>query len=100
MKNLALAAILATCLLIGAPVIAAETAVELQPGPGQELTSNTCNGCHSLDYIKMNSPFLTAVQWQAEVTKMRKAYGAPIDDADADNIIHYLSATYAVPAKP
>src|SRR5258707_13354579 len=32
--------------------------------------------------------------WQAEVTKMIKVYGAPIDDADAAKIVDYLAATY------
>jgi hypothetical protein len=32
--------------------------------------------------------------WQAEVTKMIKAYGAPIDDGDVPKIADYLAATY------
>ena len=32
--------------------------------------------------------------WQAEVTKMIKVYGAPIDDADVSKIVEYLSQTY------
>jgi hypothetical protein len=32
--------------------------------------------------------------WQAEVTKMIKVYGAPIDDADVPKIVGYLAATY------
>ena len=32
--------------------------------------------------------------WQAEVTKMIKVYGAPIDDSDASKIVDYLAATY------
>jgi hypothetical protein len=32
--------------------------------------------------------------WQAEVTKMIKSYGAPIEDADVGKIVDYLSATY------
>ena len=31
--------------------------------------------------------------WQAEVTKMIKASGAPIDDADVPQIVDYLAAT-------
>src|SRR5262245_12161101 len=38
----------------------------------------------------MNSPFLNAASWQAEVDKMIKAFGAPIDEADAKVIIEYL----------
>jgi hypothetical protein len=32
--------------------------------------------------------------WQAEVTKMIKVYGAPIDDAAVSKIVDYLAATY------
>jgi hypothetical protein len=32
--------------------------------------------------------------WEAEVNKMKKTYGAPIDDADLKGIADYLSATY------
>jgi predicted transcriptional regulator len=42
----------------------------------------------------MNSPFLNAAGWNAEVTKMIKAFGAPISDADAKAIAAYLAANY------
>jgi uncharacterized protein (DUF697 family) len=32
--------------------------------------------------------------WSAEVTKMIKVYGAPIEEADAKAIADYLAATY------
>jgi hypothetical protein len=32
--------------------------------------------------------------WQAEVTKMIKVYGAPIDERDVSKIVDYLAATY------
>jgi sulfite dehydrogenase (cytochrome) subunit B len=50
-----------------------------------------CGACHSLDYIPMNSPFLNAAGWNAEVTKMIEAFGAPIDDAEAKAIVDYLA---------
>jgi len=53
-----------------------------------------CGACHSLDYIQMNSPFPNAAMWDAEVTKMIKAYGAPIMDADAAKIKDYLTKNY------
>ena len=37
-----------------------------------------CVMCHSLDYIQGNSPFMTRQVWEAEVTKMIKAYGAQV----------------------
>jgi len=32
--------------------------------------------------------------WQAEVTKMIKLYGAPIEETDVPKIVEYLAATY------
>ena len=42
----------------------------------------------------MNSPFLNSAGWDAEVTKMIKAFGAPIDEADAKVIADYLKKNY------
>jgi hypothetical protein len=42
----------------------------------------------------MNSPYPSAALWDAEVTKMIKAYGAPITDADAAAIKDYLAKNY------
>lgn len=66
---------------------------KLAPGAGVEKVSTLCNICHSLDYITMQPPG-TKAQWAAEVTKMRKVMGAPINDADAEVIINYLAAHY------
>jgi hypothetical protein len=43
----------------------------------------------------MNSPFPSAAVWDAEVTKMIKAYGAPIEDADTAAIKDYLKQNYS-----
>jgi mono/diheme cytochrome c family protein len=80
------------------PALAEEPAITLKPGDGRDQTVNNCAACHSLDYIPMNSPFLTAEQWKAEVAKMKKVYGAPVADADAEAIAAYLAAAYGVPA--
>ena len=40
--------------------------------------SASCNACHSLDYIPMNSPFLDRKGWEGSVTKMIKVMKAPI----------------------
>jgi hypothetical protein len=42
----------------------------------------------------MNSPFLNAAGWNAEVTKMIKAFGAPISEVDAKVIADYLAKNY------
>ena len=73
---------------------AGEKPVQLKPAPGLDRVEANCAACHSLDYIQMNSPFMNAATWDAEVTKMIKAFGAPISDADAAAIKEYLKANY------
>jgi len=73
---------------------AAEQPIELTRAAGLEQVEGNCSACHSLDYIEMNSPFLTAAGWNAEVTKMIKAFGAPIGEADAKTIADYLAKNY------
>jgi mono/diheme cytochrome c family protein len=80
--------------LLAAPVIADEQPVVLKQAPGLDKVESNCAACHSLDYIEMNSPFLDGAGWDAEVTKMIKAFGAPIPDADAKAIADYLKANY------
>ena len=75
-------------------VVAAEQTVELKAGPGRDKVEANCVACHSLDYIVANSPFMNRQVWDAEVTKMIKAFGAPISDADAKVIVDYLVANY------
>jgi sulfite dehydrogenase (cytochrome) subunit B len=88
---------LATLLLAASFAFAAlaqEKPVELKNAPGLDQVAGNCSGCHSLDYIPMNSPFLDAAMWNAEVTKMIRAFGAPISDADARIIVNYLAKNY------
>ena len=91
--------LLAPLLLLATPALADESSVELKPGAGQDTVMAGCSGCHSLDYIQMNSVFLTPDGWKAEVTKMRQSYGAPIDQPMADEILRYLSAQYGAAPK-
>lgn len=88
---------LALALLIALPAAAAEQSVALKPGVGLEQVNQNCAGCHSLDYIRMNAPFLSADGWKAEIGKMRAAYGAPVADADAALIQKYLTENYGPP---
>lgn len=80
--------------LLATPAFADEKAVQLKPGAGLDKVESNCAACHSLDYIRMNSPFLAPAGWDAEVTKMIKVFGAPIDDADAKAIADYLKKNY------
>jgi len=90
--------IMLAALLIATPALADEQMVTLTPGAGQATVEQSCAGCHSLDYVRMNAPFLTADGWKAEVAKMRSAFGAPIDDEDAAAIQTYLAQHYGPPA--
>src|SRR4029079_7697420 len=98
MRTVAIAVLLAAALAI--PVAAEEKPVELKKAPGLDKVEGNCSGCHSLDYIVMNSPFPNAALWDAEVTKMIKAFGAPISDGDAKVIADYLKANYGSSAAP
>ncbi|MFZ0621977.1 MAG: cytochrome c [Pseudolabrys sp.] len=91
MRIFSIAAIAA---LIALPAAADDKPVQLKKAPGLDKVEANCQACHSLDYIPMNSPFPNAALWDAEVTKMIKAFGAPIDDADAKAIADYLKANY------
>lgn len=72
-----------------------EEVAAFKPGPDLEVVKGNCSACHSADYIKTQPPMKDRKGfWQAEVTKMIKVYGAPIDDADVGKIVDYLAATY------
>ena len=101
MSHLPLLAI--TIALLLTPALAApvsytlpEEIADYKPGPNRDVVKANCSACHSADYVqtqprgeKFKKDF-----WSAEVTKMIKVYGAPIDDADVAKIVEYLAATY------
>jgi len=86
-------AALAAAMLV-APALADEKPIQLKKADGLDKVEAHCAACHSLDYIQMNSPYPSAATWEAEVNKMIKAFGAPIDDADAKAIMEYLKKNY------
>lgn len=96
MKPLTLTLTLALALVAGL-VVAQERRIVLKDGPGRVQVEANCASCHSLDYVLMNSPFLDRNGWDASVTKMIKAFGAPINAEDAKAIVDYLSANYGKP---
>lgn len=79
---------------VAAGAAAEEKPVQLKQAAGVDKVESHCAACHSLDYIVMNSPFLNAAGWDAEVTKMINVFGAPISPADARAIGDYLKANY------
>ena len=92
--RIAATALAALAVALAAPATAEEKPVDLKKAPGLDKVEANCGACHSLDYIVMNSPFPTTALCEAEVTKMIKAFGAPITDADAKIIADYLKQNY------
>lgn len=98
MRNTLLAA-----LLLAAPAAAAPRSYDLPPdttsfaaGPNLDVVQGNCGACHSADYIATQPRHLPNERafWQAEVTKMKAAYGAPIDADDIPKIVDYLVQIY------
>ena len=79
---------------LAAAAHAGEEKVKLKDGPGLDKVRQNCIACHSLDYIPLNSPFLDEKGWEAVVTKMVKAFGAPIKPEDQKPIADYLARYY------
>jgi sulfite dehydrogenase (cytochrome) subunit B len=71
-----------------------EATATYRPGPGMETAQDNCLTCHSSDYISTQPPNRGKAFWEAEVTKMIKAYHAPIGEVDAKAIDDYLAKTY------
>ena len=92
---------LCACALLAGAVLdtgaAAERPVTLKDAPGRAMVENLCSGCHSLDYIRINAPFMNRQVWTAEVNKMIQAFAAPISQPDAAIIVDYLAANYGPP---
>lgn len=85
---------LTAVVLLSVPAAAQDLNIKLKPGDGLDKVEGNCAACHTLAYIPMNSPYLKAAGWDAEVNKMIKAFGAPIDEADATAIKAYLTKNY------
>ncbi len=73
-----------------------EETATLADGPHLDVVHGNCAACHSAEYITTQPRGLANPRafWTAEVTKMQKAYGAPVDDADVPKIVDYLVQTY------
>jgi cytochrome c len=69
-----------------------ETAV-FKPAPGVQYANGQCLTCHSADYIAMQPPKGLEF-WQAEVTKMKDKYGAPLPTNQLQNLAEYLAVNY------
>jgi hypothetical protein len=63
--------------------------------PGYEIAVQKCGICHSADYVNLQPLGMSVTQWAAEMTKMRNAYGAPLDEIDINLLSVYLATAYA-----
>lgn len=97
MRKFTVAALVALGGALAPAAFSQEDAIQLKPGTGADVVEANCAACHSLDYIQMNSPFLDEKGWTNEVNKMVKTFGAPIEEADQQQIIAYLVANYGKP---
>jgi len=72
-----------------------ETAA-FKPGTNRDVVMNNCTACHSSDYIQTQprGPKFKKDFWTAEVNKMIKVYGAPIEEGDIPKIVEYLTEKY------
>ncbi len=70
--------------------------VEFATGPNMEMVQGNCGACHSPDYISTQPAGLIDPRafWKAEVVKMQRVYGAPVQDADVAGIVDYLVQVY------
>lgn len=73
-----------------------EETATLADGPHLDMVQGNCVSCHSAEYISTQPRRLANPRafWTAEVTKMQKAYGAPVADADLPAIVDYLVQAY------
>jgi mono/diheme cytochrome c family protein len=74
--------------------LADEAAVTLKDAPDAAFVAGKCSICHSADYIQMNAPFMKRAAWEAEVRKMVKVMGAPLEEADFARVVDYLTKQY------
>jgi hypothetical protein len=80
--------------IFAASAYGGESSTKLAAGEQAAVVQLRCSTCHSLDYIVMNSPFLTRAAWEAEVRKMMKIMGAPIPEDEVAPIVEYLTQHY------
>ena len=83
-------------LLACASALADESRIRMTDAPETPALIANCSGCHSLDYIQMNSRFVKRAGWEAEVKKMVSVMGAPVSEADAAKLVDYLTREYGV----
>jgi mono/diheme cytochrome c family protein len=90
-------ALLASAALLACTgALADEAKIRMKDAPETPALIANCSGCHSLDYVQMNSRFIKRAGWEAEVKKMVTVMGAPVSEADAAKLVDYLTREYGV----
>jgi len=70
---------------------ASELGAELPPGPGHDVTAQTCLACHGADTITQRH--LSSTDWK-ELVDVMVNFGAKADDKQKAEIVDYLSRTF------
>jgi hypothetical protein len=70
---------------------------KLAPGPGAELTAEKCQLCHEVTHVTRSR--LSREQW-VDTVKLMRERGAPLTDAEAEQIVAYLATHYGTGAAP
>ena len=60
-------------------------------GTGAAVLNQNCVTCHSAGFVN-HQPVLAPATWTAEVTKMKKAFGAPYASAEIPKVVDALVA--------
>lgn len=68
-----------------------ESTRTLPGGPGVAVVHDNCLACHSVGMI-LAQPTMPKASWEAEVSKMRNVYKAPVDAKDVPAIVDYLTS--------
>lgn len=69
----------------------------LAPGPGSALASEKCQICHEITHVTRSR--LSREAW-ADMVKLMRERGAPLTDAEAEQIVAYLATHYGPAAAP
>jgi hypothetical protein len=92
-----------SCYIGSGRIDAATRTIELPPEnaqlkpstlAGYPIAREKCGICHSFDYILFQPPQMSQAQWTAEVQKMQRSYGAPLDADEIRLVGIYLATVY------
>ncbi|MGQ0734471.1 MAG: hypothetical protein ACT4QD_12550 [Acidobacteriota bacterium] len=71
---------------------AVAVAQDLPPGPGRDVVSARCLGCHESDLMRQQR--LSRAAWGRSIDKMLR-WGAVVEPGEREPLLDYLSANFA-----